>query len=77
MNAMATMTRSDGFRIPPAGPKLSKGGKTRAELEAPSKAIFQRNLAAEVAFRKAHEDQPGWAIRAINRAIEQRKHLKH
>lgn len=76
MNAMATMTVSDGFRIPPKGPKLSKGGKTRIELEASSKAIFHRNLAAEAAFRAAHGNQPGWGIRKINTAIEKRMHLK-
>lgn len=75
MNAMATMTRSDGFRIPPKGPKLSKGGQTRKALEAPAKAAFQRNLAAEAAFREAHAGQPGWSIRKINQAIERRLHL--
>ncbi len=76
MNAMATMTGSNGFHVPPKGPKLSKGGKTRRELEAPAKAVFERNLAAEVAFRSAHANQPGWGIRRINAAIEQRLHLK-
>ncbi|RUV07966.1 hypothetical protein EOA79_02435 [Mesorhizobium sp. M1A.F.Ca.IN.020.03.2.1] len=75
MNAMATMTMSDGFRIPPRGPKLSKGGKTRRELEAPLKAVFQRNLAAEVAFREQAK-RDGMGIAAINRAIEKRQHLK-
>lgn len=76
MNAMATMTMSNGFRIPPKGPKLSKGGKTRKELEAAGIAIFERNLAAEAAFRAAHASQPGWGISQINAAIERREHLK-
>ncbi|PAQ03702.1 hypothetical protein LRP31_25610 [Mesorhizobium mediterraneum] len=76
MNAMATMTMSNGFSIPPKGRKLSKGGKTRTELEAAGKAIFERNLAAEVSFREAHANQPGWGIRRINAAIEKRLHLK-
>jgi hypothetical protein len=76
MNAMATMTMSNGFRIPPRGLKLSKGGKTRKELEAAGKALFARNLDAEVAFRAAHANQPGWGIRKINAAIEKRLHLK-
>lgn len=76
MNAMATMTMSNGFRIPPKGPKLSKGGSTRAVREASGKALFERNLAAEVAFRTAHENQPGWGIRRISAAIEKRIHLK-
>lgn len=75
MHAMATMTRSDGFRIPPMGPKLSKGGKTRKELEAPAKEFFARNLAAEFKFREQAQ-LDGWSIRKINRAIEQRLHLK-
>lgn len=75
MHAMATMRMSDGFRIPPRGPKLSRGGKTRAELEAPLKAIFARNLEAEIKFREQAK-LDGMSIAAINRAIEQRKHLK-
>lgn len=73
---MYEMTGGKGFRVYPKGPKLSKGGKTRAELEASGKAIFQRNLAAEVAFRTAHANQTGWGIRRINAAIEKRLHLK-
>ena|ERR1051325_4988008 len=73
---MYEMTEGKGFRVYPKGPKLSKGGKTRRELEASGKAIFARNLAAEVAFRTAHESQPGWGIRKINAAIENRLHLK-
>lgn len=73
---MYEMTGGKGFRVYPKGPKLSKGGKTRAELEAPGKAICERNLAAEVAFRAAHAGQPGWGIRRINAAIEKRLHLK-
>jgi hypothetical protein len=33
-NAMSLMTGGRGFPVPPAGPKLSKGGKTRRELVA-------------------------------------------
>ncbi len=73
---MYEMTGGKGFRVYPKGPKLSKGGKTRHELEAPGKAIFERNLAAEVAFRSAHANKPGWGIRRISAAIENRLHLK-
>lgn len=76
MNAMATMTMSNGFRIPPKGLRLSKGRMTRKELEAGAKAAFQRNLEAEVAFRVAHAGQPGWSIRRIGQAIERHDHLR-
>lgn len=75
MNAMATMTMSDGFRIPPKGPKLSKGGMTRKELESGAKAVFQRNINAEVKFREQAK-LDGWGIRKINLAIERHDHLR-
>lgn len=76
MNFWAQMRGSDGFRQPPRGPKLSKGGRTRRESEAHLKEIYQRNLKAEGDFRASVEGKPGWGIRQINRAIERREHLK-
>jgi hypothetical protein len=69
-NAMAMMTGGRGFRTPKAGPKLSKGGKTRADREAPLLAVYRRNLDAERQFREARQGQPGWGIARIRDAIE-------
>jgi hypothetical protein len=69
------MTGGRGFRQDPAGPKLSRGGKTRKEIEAAGVAFYNRNLAAEAVFRAKHSGQPGWGIAAIRDAIERMEHL--
>lgn len=76
MNQMAARTRGNGFREPPKGPKLSRNGTTRKQREAGNRAMFEKNLKAEVEFRARHAGKPGWCIAQINRAIERREHLK-
>ena len=72
---MSRMTGGRGFYVFPKGPKLSRGGTTRAEREAASKARTRANLEAERRFREAHSGKPGWGIGAIRDAIESRQHL--
>lgn len=74
-NTMAMLTGGRGFRTPERGPKLSKGGTTRAEREAPLKALYRRNLDAERRFREARQGSPGFSIAGIRDGIEARQHL--